>query len=79
MAQGYSRSEYPGGSILPPLQRNRSQPQGSNDSTRGYFDPSSATVTPILPSQLAPEGDRFGSTAGPAAFDPTGSVDESPN
>ncbi|KAJ5172408.1 Velvet factor [Penicillium capsulatum] len=71
MAQGYPRSGYPSSSILPPLQRNRNDPQGSNGSTRGYFDPSSPTVTPILPSQLGPDSDRFGS-AGPAALDPSG-------
>lgn len=78
MAQGYSRSAYPSSSILPPLQRNRGHLQGPNESTRNYFDPSSPSVTPILPSQMAPDGDRFGSTAGPTAFDPPGSVDGSP-
>ncbi|KAJ5662777.1 Velvet factor [Penicillium macrosclerotiorum] len=72
MAQGYSRSGYPTSStILPPLQRNRNYPQGTNGTpVRSYFDPPSPSATPILPSQMAPDLDRYGSTAGPAAFDP---------
>jgi hypothetical protein len=65
MAQGYARTGYPPASstILPPLQRNRDVGNGS----RGYFDQPPEATTPILPSQMV---DRFGSVAGPAAFDP---------
>lgn len=67
MAQGYPRSAYPPSStILPPLQRNRNYP-GSNESPREYFDPGTAaspSATPILPSQMVPEG----TAAGPVAF-----------
>ncbi|OQE96785.1 hypothetical protein PENNAL_c0001G05325 [Penicillium nalgiovense] len=69
MAQGYARSGYPPSStILPPLQRNRDYPQGTNGSTRAYFD-QTQTNTPILPSQMVNEGDRFGSVTGPTTFD----------
>ncbi|KAJ5297474.1 hypothetical protein PENANT_c005G02727 [Penicillium antarcticum] len=65
MAQGYARTGYPPASstILPPLQRNRDMGNGS----RGYFEQPPEATTPILPSQMV---DRFGSVAGPAAFDP---------
>ncbi|CAI7663445.1 Velvet factor [Penicillium freii] len=70
IAQGYARSGYPSSSaILPPLQRNRDYPQGTNGSARGYFDQTPQANTPILPSQMVNEGDRFGSVAGPATFD----------
>ncbi|KAF4770991.1 hypothetical protein HAV15_012554 [Penicillium sp. str.  len=70
IAQGYARSGYPPSSaILPPLQRNRDYPQGTNGSARGYFDQTPQANTPILPSQMVNEGDRFGSVAGPATFD----------
>ncbi|KAJ5160857.1 Spore development regulator vosA, partial [Penicillium canariense] len=65
MAQGYPRSGYqtPSSTILPPLQRN--YPQATNGTTaRGYFDQPSPTATPILPSQMAPEGNRYGSANG---------------
>lgn len=74
MAQGYPRSAYPTTSTtLPPLQRSRNYPS-INGSPREYFDPGtggaikydpgSPSATPILPSQMAPEG----TAAGPAAF-----------
>ncbi|KAJ5585558.1 Velvet factor [Penicillium hispanicum] len=80
MAQGYPRSGYPTSStILPPLQRNRNYPQGTNGSTRAaYFDQPSPSDTPILPSQMSLEGDRYGSAAGPGAFDPVGSANGTP-
>ncbi|KAJ5655953.1 Velvet factor [Penicillium longicatenatum] len=76
MAQGYPRATYSTGStILPPLQRNRSYPAGTNGTgtPRAYFDPPSPSATPILPSQMAPEGDRYGT-----AFDPSGSPNGTP-
>lgn len=76
MAQGYPRPTYSTGStILPPLQRNRSYPAGTNGTgtPRAYFDPPSPSATPILPSQMAPEGDRYGT-----AFDPSGSPNGTP-
>ncbi|KAJ5476296.1 Velvet factor [Penicillium sp. IBT 31633x] len=79
MAQGYARSGYPPSStILPPLQRNRDYPQGTNGAARGYFDQTPQTNTPILPSQMVNEGDRFGSVAGPTAFDHPGSANGTP-
>lgn len=73
MAQGY-RSGYPASStILPPLQRNRDYQNG-----RGYFDQSAQPNTPIVPSQMVNEGDRFGSMAGPTAFDHPGSASGTP-
>lgn len=78
MPRGYSRSDYStSSSILPPLQPARNYPQGTNGSgsSRGYFDPPSPSVTPIqvLPSQMAPDGDRYLPNTAPLAFDPTGS------
>ncbi|PLB38263.1 protein vosA [Aspergillus candidus] len=73
MMQGYPRSQYQAGStILPPLQRNRNYPQGTNGSTaRGYFDQSSQAATPILPSQpMGNEAERY---AQGQTFDPPGS------
>ncbi len=71
--QGYPRSGYQTNStILPPLQQNR------NGTARVPFDQPSPTTTPILPSQMAPEGDRYGTAAGSAAFDPTGSANGTP-
>ncbi|KAJ5101668.1 Velvet factor [Penicillium alfredii] len=79
MAQGYPRTGYPPSStILPPLQRNRNYPQGTNGTTRGYFDQSSQAATPILPSQMANEGDRYGSVPGSVAFDPPDSANGTP-
>ncbi|KAJ5779323.1 Velvet factor [Penicillium paradoxum] len=79
MAQGYARSGYPPSStILPPLQRNRDYPQGTNGAARGYFEQTPQTNTPILPSQMVNEGDRFGSVAGPTAFDHPGSSSGTP-
>jgi hypothetical protein len=69
MAQGYARSGYPPSStILPPLQRSRDYPQGTNGSARAYFDQTPQANTPILPSQMVNEGDRFGSVTGPTTF-----------
>ncbi|KAJ5637719.1 Velvet factor [Penicillium lividum] len=76
MAQGYPRAAYSTGStILPPLQRNRSYPAGHNGTgtPQGYFNPPSPSATPILPSQMAPEGDRYG-----AAYDPPASPNGTP-
>ncbi|KAJ5942485.1 Velvet factor [Penicillium verrucosum] len=53
----------------PGTPRNRDYPQGTNGSARGYFDQTPQANTPILPSQMVNEGDRFGSVAGPATFD----------
>lgn len=74
MAQGYPRSGYQTSSAtLPPL-------RNGNGTARGYYDhpvQPSPSATPILPSQMAPDGDRYGS-AGPAAFDPPGSAHGTP-
>ncbi|KAJ5627348.1 Velvet factor, partial [Penicillium herquei] len=86
MTQGYHRSGYPTSTststttTLPPLQRNRNYPQGTNGTgqPRGYFDPQSPSVTPILPSQMVPEGDRYGSATGSLAYDPPGSSHGTP-
>ncbi|KAJ5701922.1 Velvet factor, partial [Penicillium malachiteum] len=86
MTQGYHRSGYPTSTststttTLPPLQRNRNYPQGTNGTgqPRGYFDPPSPSVTPILPSQMVPEGDRYGSATGSLAYDPPGSSHGTP-
>ena len=63
MAQGYPRSGYQtpeNSTILPPLQR--SYNQTSNEAAaRGYFDPAPPMASSILPSQMAPEGTRYGS------------------
>ncbi|KAJ5273421.1 hypothetical protein N7478_008546 [Penicillium angulare] len=83
MAQGYHRPGYSTGSpatTLPPLQRTRDYTHGPNGtgSSRGYFDPPSPSATPILPSQMVPDGDRYGSMTGPVAFDPSGSSNGTP-
>lgn len=65
MDQGYHRSGLPTTTILPPLQRNRDYQTG-----RAYFDQTPQANTPILPSQMTKEEDRFGSVAGPTAYDP---------
>jgi hypothetical protein len=83
MAQGYPRPGYSTGSpatTLPPLQRARDFPQGANGTgaPRGYFDPPSPSATPILPSQMVPDGDRYGSMTGPVSFDPSGSSSGTP-
>ncbi|KAJ5322052.1 uncharacterized protein MYU51_002805 [Penicillium brevicompactum] len=76
MAQGYNRSGQPAqpasSTTLPPLQRNRDYQNG-----RGYFD-QTQTNTPILPSQMVKEEDRFGSVAGPTAYDHPGFANGTP-
>ena len=76
MAQGYNRSGQPAqpasSTTLPPLQRNRDYQSG-----RGYFD-QTQTNTPILPSQMVKEEDRFGSVAGPTAYDHPGFANGTP-
>jgi len=60
MAQGYPRSGYQtpeNSTILPPLQRSYNQTAAA----RGYFDQAPPTASSILPSQMAPEGARYGS------------------
>ncbi|CAG8016998.1 unnamed protein product [Penicillium olsonii] len=66
MAQGYRSGQPASSTVLPPLQRNRDYHNG-----RGYYDQTQAT-TPILPSQMVKEEDRFGSVAGPTAYDHPG-------
>ncbi|XHG01196.1 hypothetical protein AWENTII_004593 [Aspergillus wentii] len=83
MPQGYPRSQYQqqtSSTILPPLQRNRNYPQGTNGaSTRGYFDQGSQGATPILPSQpMANEADRYATTPNQTAFDHPGSANGTP-
>ncbi|OOQ90551.1 developmental regulator VosA [Penicillium brasilianum] len=70
MAQGYPRSGYQTpetstSTILPPLQRSYNQPTNGAAAARGYFDQAPPTATSILPSQMAPEGNRYGSTNEP--------------
>jgi hypothetical protein len=63
MAQGYPRSGYQtpeNSTILPPLQRSYNQVT-NGAAARGYFDQPPPTATSILPSQMAPEGNRYGS------------------
>ncbi|KAJ5545051.1 Velvet factor [Penicillium sp. DV-2018c] len=79
MMQGYARSGLPANStILPPLQRNRDYPQATNGATRAYYEQAPQANTPILPSQMVNEGDRYGSVAGPTAFDHPGSANGTP-
>ncbi|EAW10531.1 protein vosA [Aspergillus clavatus NRRL 1] len=85
MSQGYPQSrsqQYQTSStILPPLQRNRNYPQGTNGAaTRGYFDQASQGATPILPSQPmgSNEGDRYGTAPGQGTFDHPGSHNGTP-
>lgn len=69
-AQGYPRSAYAtstSSTTLPPLQRNLNRSYPSlNGSPREYYDPGTAgspSGTPILPSQMGPEGTAAGSAA----------------
>ncbi|KAJ5138810.1 Velvet factor [Penicillium bovifimosum] len=80
MMQGYARSGLPATStILPPLQRDRDYPQGTNGAARAYYEQAPQANTPILPSQMVKyEGDRYGSVAGPTAFDHPGSASGTP-
>ena len=78
MPQGYRPQYQTGSTILPPLQRSRNFPQGTNGATRGYFDQSSQGTTPILPSQpiATNEGDRY--APGPTGFEHPGSSNGTP-
>ncbi|KAH1299811.1 hypothetical protein KXX33_002704 [Aspergillus fumigatus] len=85
MPQGYPQprtQQYQTSStILPPLQRNRNFPQGTNGaSARGYFDQASQGATPILPSQPmgSTEGDRYGAAPGQTTFEHPGSHNGTP-
>ncbi|EPS31735.1 Spore development regulator vosA [Penicillium oxalicum] len=63
MAHGYPRSGYQtpeNTTILPPLQRGYN-PAPNGAATRGLFE-QPASATSILPSQLGPEGNRYGPT-----------------
>ncbi|PKX92685.1 protein vosA [Aspergillus novofumigatus IBT 16806] len=85
MPQGYPQprtQQYQTSStILPPLQRSRNFPQGTNGaSARGYFDQASQGATPILPSQPmgSTEGDRYGAAPGQTTFEHPGSHNGTP-
>ncbi|GFG02799.1 hypothetical protein IFM5058_01115 [Aspergillus udagawae] len=85
MPQGYpqprSQQYQTSSTILPPLQRNRNYPQGTNGaSARGYFDQASQGATPILPSQPmgSTEGDRYGAAPGQTTFEHPGSHNGTP-
>ncbi|KAL2857911.1 velvet factor-domain-containing protein [Aspergillus pseudoustus] len=82
MQPGYPRSQYTSSSaVLPPLQQSRNYPQGTNGtSSRGYFEQSPQTGTPILPSQplAASEADRYGVPPGQTGFDHPGSANGTP-
>lgn len=79
MPQGYPRAQYQAGStILPPLQRSRNFPQGTNGAARGYFENPSQGATPILPSQpITTEADRY-PAPGPTGFEHPGSSNGTP-
>lgn len=76
MMHGYPRAVQQfqtSSTILPPLQRNRNYPQGTNGTSgRGYYDQSQG-ATPIVPSQpmAATDADRYNAAAGTqAGFEP---------
>ncbi|KAL4909041.1 hypothetical protein BDW74DRAFT_76639 [Aspergillus multicolor] len=65
--------------VLPPLQQSRNYPQGTNGTTRSYYE-QSPQATPILPSQPlgTSEAERYGVAPGHTGFEHPGSANGTP-